>query len=58
MRARLLALTAEATGQPLERVRRDTDRNCWLSDGEALAFGVVGSIIRSARELPPFSARS
>ena len=58
MRARLLALTAEATGQPIERVRRDTDRNCWLSADEAMAFGVVGSIIRSASELPPFNARS
>lgn len=36
---------AEETGQPLEKVRKDTDRNFWMSPEEARAYGLVTRII-------------
>lgn len=38
------------TGQPLERVERDTDRNYYMSAEEAKAYGVVDKILSSARD--------
>jgi ATP-dependent Clp protease protease subunit len=51
MRARLNAIFARATGQPLERVARDTERNHWMSADEAKSYGLVGRIVESSREL-------
>lgn len=50
-RARLNRTIAEATGQPIERVAQDTDRNHWMSPQEALDYGIVGRIIDSADAL-------
>jgi len=50
-RERLNRTIAEATGQPLERVAKDTDRNYWMSPEEALEYGIVGKIIKTAGEL-------
>jgi ATP-dependent Clp protease protease subunit len=50
-RERLNRTIADATGQPLERVAKDTDRNYWMSPEEALEYGIVGKIIKSAAEL-------
>lgn len=38
------------TGQPLERVEKDTDRNYYMSAEEAVAYGVVDQILSSARD--------
>jgi ATP-dependent Clp protease protease subunit len=48
---RLNRTIAEATGQPIERVEKDTQRNYWMSPEEALEYGIVGKIISSAGEL-------
>lgn len=45
MRQRLNKILAEATGQPLERVQEDTQRNFWLTAKEAKEYGLVGSIV-------------
>lgn len=50
-RARINKTIAEATGQPLEKVAQDTDRNFWMGPEEAQAYGIVGKVIRSAAEL-------
>jgi ATP-dependent Clp protease protease subunit len=50
-RERLNQTIADATGQPLDRVAKDTDRNYWMSPDEALAYGIVGKIIKSASDL-------
>ena len=52
MRARLNRLFAEATGQAVERIARDTDRNHWMSAEQAKAYGLVGRIVRRVSELP------
>jgi ATP-dependent Clp protease protease subunit len=50
-RKRLNQTIADATGQPLEKVEKDTERNYWMSPDEARAYGIVGKIIKSAGEL-------
>jgi ATP-dependent Clp protease protease subunit len=50
-RERLNRSIADATGQPLEKVAVDTDRNFWMSPEEAQAYGIVGRVVRSATEL-------
>jgi ATP-dependent Clp protease protease subunit len=51
MRLRLNALFARATGQTLEKITRDTERNYWMTASEARDYGLVGSIVESADEL-------
>ncbi len=51
MRKRLNVIFSEQTGQSLEKVEKDTDRNFWMSANEALEYGLVGKIIHSAEEL-------
>lgn len=48
LRARIDDLLAEATGQPVERIHRDTDRDTWLSAEEALAYGLIDEIGNAA----------
>jgi len=50
-RERLNQSLADATGQPLEKVQADTERNHWMSPEEAREYGIVGTIISSADEL-------
>lgn len=51
MRARINKLIADETGQPLERVEKDTDRDHWMSVDEAIDYGIVGKLVRSATEI-------
>jgi ATP-dependent Clp protease protease subunit len=50
-RERLNRSIAEATGQSIEKVAQDTDRNFWMGPEEAREYGIVGRIIRSSAEL-------
>ncbi|WP_420644724.1 ATP-dependent Clp protease proteolytic subunit [Candidatus Leptofilum sp.] len=50
MRERLNRIFSEQTGQPLEKVAKDTERNFWMSAQEAIDYGLVGKIINSAEE--------
>jgi ATP-dependent Clp protease protease subunit len=51
MRRRLNEIFARQTGQPLEKVEEDTDRNFWMSATQAQEYGLVGHIVQSADEL-------
>ena len=51
MKERLNKTLAERTGQSLEKITKDTDRNHWMQAEEAKAYGLVGKIIRSAKEI-------
>lgn len=51
MKARINHLIASETGQPVERVAKDTDRDYWMSVDEAIEYGIVGRCINSARDL-------
>lgn len=51
LRHRANELIAAETGNKLEKVERDTDRDCWLSAEEAKAYGLVSKVIRSLRDI-------
>lgn len=51
MRERINKLIAMETGQSLERVAKDTDRDHWMTVDEAIAYGIVGKQISSMSEL-------
>lgn len=51
MRRRLNEIFARQTGQPIERVEQDTDRNFWMSASQAQEYGLVGHIVQSASEI-------
>jgi len=51
MRKRLNEIFARETGQPLERIEKDTDRDFWMSAEEAQAYGLVGKIVQNATEI-------
>jgi ATP-dependent Clp protease, protease subunit len=51
MKERLNQTIARETGQPVERVRRDAERDYWMSPDEAIAYGMVGSVIKSIDSL-------
>jgi ATP-dependent Clp protease, protease subunit len=52
LRKLLDSLIAKHTGQPLEKVEKDTDRDFILTADEALAYGVIDEII-SRRGITP-----
>lgn len=51
VRKRINKIISEATGQPLERVEKDTDRNYWLSSDDAVTYGIVNKIISNHSDL-------
>lgn len=51
MRARLNETFHQQTGQSIERIEHDTDRNFWMTAEEAKAYGLVHKIIKKATEL-------
>jgi ATP-dependent Clp protease, protease subunit len=51
MRERLNRIFAAATGQPLERIKTDTDRDYWMLAEKAVEYGLVGKIISSRTEV-------
>ena len=51
MRKRINAIIARETGQPIEKVDIDTDRNYWMGPDEAKAYGIVAHIVSSMSEI-------
>ena len=51
MRQRLNEIYSRETGQPVERIALDTERDHWMSAEEAKAYGLVGKIVASAADV-------
>ena len=51
IKERINRLISAQTGQPLERVQQDTERNFWMSAQQAVDYGIVGKVISSQAEL-------
>jgi ATP-dependent Clp protease, protease subunit len=49
----MLSLTAEHTGQPIERVRADSMRDRWFSPEEALDYGMIDQIVSRVEDVRP-----
>jgi len=45
MRQRLNQLFARETGQPVEKIERETERNFWMTASEARDYGLVSRIV-------------
>jgi ATP-dependent Clp protease, protease subunit len=45
IRERLNAILAKHTGQPVERIAKDTDRDNFMSASEAQAYGLIDSVL-------------
>ena len=44
LRERLNEILAERTGQPLERIQKDTDRDYWMSAQQAVEYGAIDEV--------------
>ena len=49
-RDRLNEILAEQTGQPIERVAKDADRDFFMSADEALEYGVIDEVLAPSKE--------
>jgi ATP-dependent Clp protease protease subunit len=50
LRERLNKLLADMTGQPLERIARDTDRDNFLAPEDAVSYGLIDKVMASRAE--------
>lgn len=51
IRERLNQLISDETGQPIEKVAVDSDRDFWISAEEAVDYGLVSKIVKNAKEI-------
>jgi len=51
-RERLNEMLSRNTGQPLERIVHDTDRNYYMDAGEAVTYGLIDEVLTSAKKPP------
>ena len=52
LRARINRLIADETGQPIDKVEKDTDRDYWMNAEEAVSYGLLSRVVRTRDELP------
>ncbi len=48
---RVNRMIADATGQPVDKVKQDTDRNYWMNTKEAIDYGIVSRVVKTYGEL-------
>jgi ATP-dependent Clp protease protease subunit len=51
--AMVTRLTAEHTGQPADRIERDSLRDRWFSPEEALEYGIIDHIVERVEDVRP-----
>ncbi len=51
LRVKINRLIADETGQPYEKVEKDTDRDFWMNAEEAKDYGLISRIIKNREEL-------
>jgi ATP-dependent Clp protease protease subunit len=51
LRKKISALIADETGQPLDKVEKDTDRDYWMNADEAKGYGLIDRIVKQRDEL-------
>lgn len=51
VRRRINTIISNASGQPMEKVQRDTDRNYWMNAEEAVNYGIVNKIVTRNSEI-------
>jgi ATP-dependent Clp protease protease subunit len=53
---RLNGILASHTGQPIERVTADTNRDFWMTAEQAVEYGVLDSILTPTKQLQTAAA--
>ena len=51
LKKRLIKIISQHTGKPEDQVRLDSDRDYYMSAGEAKAYGLVDEVIKSRKEV-------
>ena len=51
-RQTILSMLSEKTGQPIEKLQADSSRTKYMNAEQALAYGIVDSILKSEDDLP------
>jgi ATP-dependent Clp protease protease subunit len=51
LRRKINKLISEETGQKIDKVEKDTDRDYWMNAEEALEYGLISRIIKNRDEL-------
>jgi ATP-dependent Clp protease protease subunit len=51
MKERLNQIISRETGQNIEKVRKDTERDFWLGPDEAIEYGLVDRIVKNIKEV-------
>src|SRR5205085_5449471 len=50
-RERIARVISQETGQPLDKVRTDMERDYWMNSEEAIAYGIVSKVVQTYREV-------
>lgn len=51
IRERINKLISDETGQPIEKVAVDSDRDFWMSAEEAVKYGLVSKVVKNAKDI-------
>ena len=51
MRTRLYEILSKHSGQPVDKIEKDSDRNLWLDANEAIQYGLADRILQKAPEI-------
>jgi len=51
LRTKINALIASETGQALDKVEKDTDRDYWMSAEDAVAYGLIAKLVTKRSEI-------
>ena len=46
----LYTIIATHSGQPLDKVERDSDRDYWMTSAEALEYGMIDKVLLKAKQ--------
>ena len=46
LKKRLIEMMSKATGQAIDKIERDMDRDNWMSSEEALAYGIIDKVVK------------
>jgi ATP-dependent Clp protease protease subunit len=49
LKARLMEILSESTGQTLETIEKDTDRNYYMDAAQAVEYGLVDQVLKSTK---------
>ncbi|MEO7775529.1 MAG: ATP-dependent Clp endopeptidase proteolytic subunit ClpP [Steroidobacteraceae bacterium] len=56
MRHRLNEILAKHTGQPIDKIQLDTDRDKFLNGPDAIAYGLIDKVLEQRGQVPPAPA--